>query len=47
MDVEQIFCRFAEGVAGYAEEERQKICRHSDESSREAIFSVKNVTLAV
>ncbi|WP_373828438.1 hypothetical protein [Bacteroides heparinolyticus] len=38
---------FAEGVAGYAEEERQGRCRQSTEISREASSSVGNVVLAV
>ncbi|MDY6206785.1 MAG: hypothetical protein SPI30_08610 [Prevotella sp.] len=36
---------FAKGVAGYAEEERQRICRQSTEISREASSSVRNVVL--
>ncbi|MDY6205332.1 MAG: hypothetical protein SPI30_01070 [Prevotella sp.] len=38
---------FAEGVAGYAEENRQRSCRQTDESGREAISSARNVALAV
>ncbi|MDY6206763.1 MAG: hypothetical protein SPI30_08495 [Prevotella sp.] len=38
---------FAESVAGYAEEERQMSCRHSDENSRQASSSARNVAWAV
>ncbi|MDY6205902.1 MAG: hypothetical protein SPI30_04010 [Prevotella sp.] len=38
---------FAKGVAGCAEEERQRRCRQSTESSPEATSSGRNVVLAV
>ncbi|MDY6206212.1 MAG: hypothetical protein SPI30_05630 [Prevotella sp.] len=38
---------FAKGVAGYAEEERQRRCRQSTVISRQASSSVGNVVLAV
>ncbi|WP_373730024.1 hypothetical protein [Bacteroides heparinolyticus] len=37
----------AEGVAGYAEEERQTRCRQADENNREATSAARNVAWAV
>ncbi|MDY6206589.1 MAG: hypothetical protein SPI30_07610 [Prevotella sp.] len=43
----RLYVVFGEGVAGYVEEKRRRRCRQTNESSREAMSSAKNVALAV